>query len=59
MCGTNRLNPFFMFHEASEVLNKYEMGVCLDNFTTASFVSLIVNVFVPDIQGIQNKVICL
>jgi len=22
-CGTKRLNPFFRFHEASEVLNKY------------------------------------
>jgi len=27
MCGTKRLNPFFRLHEASVVLNKYEMGV--------------------------------
>jgi len=27
MCGTKRLNPFFRLHEASEVLNKYVMGV--------------------------------
>ena len=29
MCGTKRLNPFFRLHEASEVLNKYVMGVWL------------------------------
>jgi len=28
MCGIKRLNPFFRLHEASEVLNKYVMGVC-------------------------------
>jgi len=26
MCGTKPLNPFFRFHEASEVLNKYVIG---------------------------------
>ena len=35
MCGTKRLNPFFTLHEASEVLNKYVMGVWSYNFTTA------------------------
>jgi len=30
-----------------------------DNFTAAFFVSFIVTVLVPDIEGIQNKVICL
>ena len=35
------------------------MGVWSDNFTTAFFVSFIVTVFVPDIEGIQNEVICL
>ena len=59
MCGTKRLNLFFRLHEASEVLNKYVMGVCSDNFTAAYFVSFIVTVFVADIEGIQNKVICL
>jgi len=33
--------------------------VCSDNFIAAFFVSFIVTVFVPDIDGIQNKVICL
>jgi len=28
MCGIKRLNPFFRLHEASEVFNKYVMGVC-------------------------------
>jgi len=27
ICGTKRLNPFFRLHEASEVFNKYVMGV--------------------------------
>jgi len=27
MCGTKRLNPCFRLHEASEVLNKYVIGV--------------------------------
>jgi len=59
MCGTKRLNPFFILHEASEVLNTYVMGVWSDNFTAAFFVIFIGTVFVPDIEGIQNKVICL
>jgi len=53
-----RLNPFFRLHEVSEVLNKYVIWVWSDNFTAAFFISFIVIVFVPDIQGIQNKVIC-
>jgi len=48
MCGTKRLNPFFRLHEASEVLNKYVMGVWSNNFTAAFFVSVIVTFFVPD-----------
>jgi len=41
MCGTKRLNPFFRLHKASEVLDKYVMGVWSDNFTaTFSLVSL-------------------
>jgi len=59
MCGTKRLNPLFRLHEASEVLHKYAMGVWSDNFTVAFFVSFIVTGFVPDIEGIQNKVIWL
>jgi len=55
MCGTKRLNPLFRLHEDSEVLNKHVMGVWSDNFTAAYFVSSIVTVFVPDIEGIQNK----
>ena len=31
----------------------------LHRLTAAFFVRFIVNVFVPDIEGIQNKVICL
>ena len=58
-CGTKRLNPLFGLHEASEVLNKYVMGVWSDNFTAAFFVSFIVTVSAPAIEGIQNKVICL
>ena len=58
-CGTKRLNPIFRLHEASEVLNKYVMGEWSDSFTAAFFVSFIVTVFVPDIEGIQKKVICL
>jgi len=30
ICRTKRLNPFFRLHEASEVLNKYVMGVWQD-----------------------------
>ena len=41
------------------VLNKYTMGVWSDNFADASFVSFTVTVFVPDIDEIQNEVICL
>jgi len=52
------LNPFFRLHEASEVLSKYVMGVWTGNFTATFFVGFIVTVFVPDIEGIQNKVIC-
>jgi len=59
MCGTKRLDPFFILHEASDVLNKDIMGVLSDNFTAAFFVIFIVTVFAPDIEGIQNKVICL
>jgi len=33
------------------------MGVLSDNFTTGFFVRFIMTVFVPDIEGIQNKVI--
>ena len=57
MCGTKCLNPFFRLHEASEGLNKHAMGVWSDNFTAAFFVSLIVTVFVPDIEEIEKKVI--
>jgi len=49
---------FSGLHEASDVLNKCVMGVWSDNFTAAFFVSFIMIVFVPDIEGIQNKVIC-
>jgi len=35
------------------------MGVWSDGFTAALFISFIVTVFVPDIEGVQNKVICL
>jgi len=31
------------------------MGVWSDNFTAAFFISFIVAVFVPDIEGIQNE----
>ena len=40
-------------------LNKYVMGVWSDNFMAAFFVRFIVIVFVPDVDGIQNKVLCL
>jgi len=40
-------------------LNKYVMGVWSDNFTAAFFVRFTVTVFVPDIVGIQNKLLCL
>ena len=59
MCGTKRLNPFFRLYEASEVLNKFVMRVWSNSFTSSCFVSFIVTVFVSDIEGIQNKVICL
>ena len=36
--------------------NKYVMGVWSDNFTAAFFVSFSVTLFVPDIEGIQNKI---
>ena len=58
MCGKKTLNPFFRLHKASDVLSKYVRGVWSDNFTAAFFVSFIVTVFVPDIEGSQNKVIC-
>jgi len=38
-------------------LNKYVMGVLSDNFTAGFFVSFIMTVFLPDIEGILNKVI--
>ena len=56
ICGTKRLNPFFRLHEGSEVLNKCILGVWSDNFTAAFFISSIVTVCVPDIEGIENKV---
>jgi len=37
-------------------LNKYVTGVLSDNFTAGFFVSFIMTVFVPNIEGIQNKV---
>jgi len=40
-------------------LNKYAMGVSSDNLTAAFSVSFIVTPFVPDIERIQNKAICL
>jgi len=40
-------------------LNKYVMGVLSDNFSAGFFVSFIMTVFVSDIEGIENKVICL
>jgi len=55
MCGTKRLNPIFRLHEASEVLSEYIMGVWSDKCTAAFFVSFIVTVFVPDIEGIENN----
>jgi len=58
MCGTKHLNPFFRLHEASEVL-KYVIGVWSNNFTAAFFVSLIMTSFVSDIEGIQNRAICV
>jgi len=60
ICGTKRRNPFFRLLETSEVLNKYVMWMTVwsDNFTVF-FVSFTVAVFVPDIEGIENKVICL
>jgi len=57
MRGKKCLNPFSRLHEASKVLNKYAMRVWSDNFTPAFFVSFLVTVFVPDIEGIQNQVI--
>ena len=47
--------PFFRLHEASEVLDKYVMGVWSDDFTAAFFVSVIVTGFVRDIEGIEYK----
>jgi len=35
------------------------MGVWSDNFTAAFFVRFIVTVFLPNVEGIQNKVLCL
>jgi len=55
MCGTKRLNPFYKLYKASEVLNKYIMGMWSDNFTAAFFVSFKVTVFVAGIEGIQSK----
>jgi len=40
-------------------LNKYVIEVWSDNFTADFFVSFGLTVFVPDIDGIQNKLICL
>jgi len=36
-------------------LNKYVMGVLSDNFTPVFFVSFIITVFVPDIEGISEE----
>jgi len=38
----------FLITRASEVLNKYVVGLWSDNFTAAFFVTFIVTVFVPD-----------
>jgi len=35
------------------------MGVWSNNFIAAFSVNIIVTVFVPDIEGIQNKITCL
>jgi len=35
------------------------MGVLSDNFTAGVFVSFSMTVFVPELEGIQNKVIWL
>jgi len=51
MCGTKRLNPFFRLHEVSEVLNKYVMGVWLDDFNPAFSISFIVTFFCSLCQG--------
>jgi len=59
MYGAIRLNTFLRVQEASEVFNRYIIGVWSDNFTAAFFVSVIVTVFVPHIEETQNKVICL
>jgi len=40
-------------------LNKYLVGVWSDNVTATFFISFILTVFVPDIEGTQNKVLCL
>jgi len=56
--GRNGLIPFLRLHEASEVLNKYVMAVWSDNFTASFFINSNVTVFVADIEGIQDKVIC-
>jgi len=47
---------FSDLHETSDLLSKYVMGVWSDNFTAPFFVSFIMTVFVPDIEGIQNKI---
>jgi len=39
-------------------LGKYVMGVWSDNFTAGVFVSFILTVFVPDIEGVKKKAIC-
>ena len=54
VCGTKRLNPFYRLHEASEVLNINGSVI-----TAAFFVNFIVTVFVPNIKGTHNKIICL
>ena len=43
--------------QLDKALNKYVMGVWSNNFTAAFFVSFIVAVFAPDLDGIQNKFI--
>ena len=58
MCETNRLIPFFRLHQTKEVFYKHvsECGQITSPlpFSLVSFVTA----FAPDIEGIQNKVIC-
>jgi len=51
-----RLSDYTRTVRHSIKINKY--WEWSDNFTAAFFVSFIATAFVPDIEGIQNKVIC-